>query len=83
MKNNDAILLSDYYLAAYLFQKNKVDTALKAIDDVIARAKKTIRYNDTSLKFWMLRGNILQRTSHYDEVLKQGFFINNPCRITS
>ena len=72
-KNNDAILLSDYYLAAYLFQKNKVDTALKAIDDVIARAKITIPYNDTSLKFWMLRGNILQRTSHYDEVLKQDF----------
>ena len=72
-KNNDAILLSDYYLAAYLFQKNKVDTALKAIDDVIARAKKTIPYNDTTLKFWMLRGNILQRTSHYDEVLKQDF----------
>jgi tetratricopeptide (TPR) repeat protein len=72
-KNADAILLSDYYLAAYLFQKNKVDTALKAIDDVIARAKKTIPYNDTSLKFWMLRGNILQRTSHYDEVLKQDF----------
>jgi two-component system, NarL family, sensor kinase len=72
-KNDDAILLSDYYLAAYLFQKNKVDTALKAIDDVIARAKKRIPYNDTSLKFWMLRGNILQRTSHYDEVLKQDF----------
>ena len=76
-KNDDAILLSDYYMAAYLFQKNKVDTALKAIDDVIARAKKIIPYNDTSLKFWMLRGNILQRTSHYDEVLKAGFFINN------
>lgn len=72
-KNKDAILLSDYYLAAYLFQKNKVDTALRAIDDVIARAKKTIPYNNTSLKFWMLRGNILQRTSHYDEVLKQDF----------
>ncbi|HEY5408777.1 MAG TPA: sensor histidine kinase [Ginsengibacter sp.] len=72
-KNNDAVLLSDYYLAAYLFQKNKVDTALKAIDDVIAKAKNTIPYNDTTLKFWMLRGNILQRTSHYDEVLKQDF----------
>ena len=72
-KNDDAILLSDYYLAAYLFQKNKVDTALKAIDDVIAKAKKTIPYNDTALKFWMLRGNILQRTSHYDEALKQNF----------
>ena len=72
-KNDDAILLSDYYMAAYLFQKNKVDTALKAIEDVIARSKKIIPYNDTSLKFWMLRGNILQRTSHYDEVLKQDF----------
>ena len=72
-KDSNGILLSDYYMAAYLFQKNKVDTALTAIDDVIARAKKTIPYNETSLKFWMLRGNILQRTAHYDEVLKQDF----------
>jgi two-component system, NtrC family, sensor kinase len=69
--NSDAILLSDYYLAAYLFQKNKVDTALQAIDGVIARAKKTMEYNDTLVKFWLLRGNILQRTSHFDEVLRQ------------
>src|ERR1019366_9486048 len=33
-RNKEAILLSDYYLAAYLFQKNKVDTALKAIDNI-------------------------------------------------
>jgi hypothetical protein len=72
-KDNEAVLISDYYLAAYLFQKNRVDTALKSIDSVIAKAKKLIPYNDTLLKFWYLRGNILQRTSHYDEVLKQDF----------
>ena len=72
-KDDEAVLISDYYLAAYLFQKNRVDTALKSIDSVIAKAKKIVPYNDTLLKFWYLRGNILQRTSHYDEVLKQDF----------
>jgi two-component system, NarL family, sensor kinase len=72
-KNNVAILISDYYLAAYLFQKNRLDTALKSVDSVIAKAGKLTGYGDTLLKFWYLRGNILQRTSHYDEVMKQDF----------
>ncbi len=69
-KNNDALLLSDYYMAAYLFQKNKLDTAIKAIESVIARARKT-SYSNTYAKFWLLRGNILMRTSNYGEALKQ------------
>lgn len=72
-KNADALLISDYYLAAFLFQKNKLDTALKAIDNIIEQAKKTIPYNSTLIKFWVLRGNILQRTSHYDQLLSQNF----------
>lgn len=70
-KNSDALLLSDYYLAAYLFQKNKLDTAIKAIESVIARAEKTTSYSNTTAKFWLLRGNILMRTSNYEEALKQ------------
>jgi signal transduction histidine kinase len=70
-KNSDALLLSDYYLAAYLFQKNKLDTALKAIDGVIARSAKRTSYSNTYAKFWLLRANILMRTSDYEEVLKQ------------
>jgi len=70
-KNKDALLLSDYYLAAYLFQKNKLDTAIKAIESVIARAEKTTTYSNTIAKFRILRGNILMRTSNYEEVLKQ------------
>ena len=58
-------------IAAYLFQKNKLDTALKAIDGVIARAEKTTSYSNTYAKFWLLRANILMRTSNYEEVLKQ------------
>ncbi|MEO7045904.1 MAG: hypothetical protein ABI091_11405, partial [Ferruginibacter sp.] len=71
LKNADALLISDYYLAAFLFQKNKLDTALNAIDNVIERAKKTIPYNNTLIKFWVLRGNILQRTSQYGQLLLQ------------
>jgi signal transduction histidine kinase len=66
-----ALLISDYYLAAFLFQKNKLDTALKAINNVIAQAQKKAAYNSTLIKFWLLRGNILQRTSHYDQLLLQ------------
>ncbi len=72
-KNNTAILLSDYYLAAYLFQKNKLDTALAAIDAAIVNASKISAYNTTLVKCWFLRVNILLRTSRYDEILKQSF----------
>ena len=71
LKDNYAILLSDYYLSAYLFQKNKLDTALSAINNVITRAKKTTSYNNSLVKFYLLRGNILARTLRYNEVLKQ------------
>ena len=71
LKNNTAILLSNYYLAAYLFQKNKLDTALSAVNNVIADAGKNYPYNDTLVKFWLLKGNILQRTFHFDQVLQQ------------
>ena len=69
--NNDAIDQSDYYLAAYLFQKNKLDDAIHAIDSVIERFEKAGTYNNTYVKCYFLRGNILFRTLRYDEVLKQ------------
>ncbi|MEO7048698.1 MAG: sensor histidine kinase [Ferruginibacter sp.] len=71
LNDPDALLIPDYYLAAFLFQKNKLDTALKAINIVIAQAQKKASYNSTLIKFWLLRGNILQRTSHYDQLLLQ------------
>ncbi len=70
-KNNNALALSDYYIAAYLFQKNKLDTALKVIDGVIVRSQKIAGYSNAYAKFWLLRANILMRTSNYGEVLKQ------------
>ncbi|MEP7143461.1 MAG: sensor histidine kinase [Ferruginibacter sp.] len=70
-KNDDALVLSDYYIAAYLFQKNKLDTALKAIDRVIDLYKKNNGYSYTFAKFWLLRANVLMRSSNYEEVLKQ------------
>ena len=70
-KNNNALALSDYYIAAYLFQKNQLDTALKVIDGVIMRSQKVAGYSNAYAKFWLLRANILMRTSNYEEVLKQ------------
>ncbi|MES1217209.1 MAG: ATP-binding protein [Bacteroidota bacterium] len=73
VNNSDALLMSDYYLAAYLFQKNRIDTALKAIDAVLARSAKQTEYSPAIAKFWQLRGNILMRTFNYGEALKQDF----------
>jgi two-component system, NarL family, sensor kinase len=70
-KDHDATDQGDYYLAAYLFQKNKLDAALLAIDHLIARFDSTGTYNTTYVKCFFLRGNILFRTLKYDEVLKQ------------
>lgn len=76
-KNNNALALADYYIAAYLFQKNKLDTALRAIDGVIAFSQKIAGYSYTYAKFWLLRANILMRTSNYAEVLKQDLNLLN------
>ncbi len=71
LQNKQAILQGDYYLAAWLFQKDRVDTALAAINTVIANVTNTIPYGSFYVKMYGLRANILMRTLHYDEVLKQ------------
>ena len=68
-QNGVAALLSDYYLAAWLFQKNKLDTALKTIDANIAKLKKQTSFSDNYYKFYGLRANILLRTVRFDEVM--------------
>ncbi len=73
LQNKKAILQCDYFLAAYFFQKNRLDTALSTIDNVIVSLKKIASYSDDLLKSYFLRTNILMRTFHYDQVLEQDF----------
>lgn len=70
LKNSNAIMMCDYYLAACLFQKNKLDSALNAINAVFAAAGNKTQYNSSLLKFYLLKTNILMRTLRYEEALK-------------
>ncbi|ASU34149.1 tetratricopeptide repeat-containing sensor histidine kinase [Mucilaginibacter xinganensis] len=73
VQNKDALLQCDYYLAAYLFQNNKLDTALNTINDVIKQISKTTPYANRYSIYYGLRANILMRGLHFGEVLKQNF----------
>ncbi|HYF31641.1 MAG TPA: ATP-binding protein [Chitinophagaceae bacterium] len=72
-KNARAILLADYYKAAWLFQANKLDSAMKVIDEVIAGYTTAFKYDDTYLKLYGLRGNVLTRTARMDELMAHNF----------
>ncbi|MEO3403114.1 histidine kinase [Mucilaginibacter sp. CAU 1740] len=72
-KNNNARLQCDYYTVVCLFQKNKLDSASAAIDNVIRRLTASSPYDSRYPVYYGLRVNILMRGLHYDEVLKQNF----------
>ena len=71
--NAHAIVLADYYRAAWLFQVNKLDSAMSMIDGVIKRYTADFPYDDTWLKLYGLRGNILTRTNRMDELMAHNF----------
>jgi two-component system, NarL family, sensor kinase len=68
-KNKKALILADYYTAAWLFQANKLDSAMIIANDVIKRYTATFPYDETYLKLYGLRGNILTRTAKMNELL--------------
>lgn len=72
-KNARALLLADYYHAAWLFQVNKLDSAMNVTDDVIKKYTASHSYDDTYLKLYGLRGNILTRTARMNELMAHNF----------
>lgn len=72
-KNARAILLSDYYRAAWLFQVNKLDSAMALTDAVIKDYTSSFPYDETYLKLYGLRGNVLTRTARMDELMEHNF----------
>ena len=72
-KSKDALLQCDYYTAAWLLQKNKLDSALNVINNVVKQLSDITPYDSRFTIYYGLRTNILMRGLHYDEVLKQNF----------
>ncbi|MGB8193958.1 MAG: hypothetical protein WCF67_18640, partial [Chitinophagaceae bacterium] len=68
-KNERASILADYYQAAWLFQANKLDSALNLIDAVIAKYSSSYPYDEMYLKLYGLRGNVLTRTARMNELM--------------
>lgn len=72
-KNKRASILSDYYRAAWLFQVNRLDTALTLIDSVIAGYTSLYAYDSVYLKLYGLRGNVLTRTARMNDLMSHNF----------
>ena len=66
-------LLADYYLAAWLFQVNKIDTALALTDKTISLYKQNFSYDDVYAKLMALKGNILLRTDRAADMMAHNF----------
>lgn len=68
-KNKKAEMLADYYTAVWLFQANKLDSAMIAADGVIKKYTVAFPYDEVYLELYGLRGNILTRTARINELL--------------
>jgi two-component system, NarL family, sensor kinase len=72
-KDQRAILLANYYEAVWLFQSNKLDTALALVERVIDRYQKAYSYDGTYVKLYALKGNVLNRTAKMEALMKNYF----------
>lgn len=72
-KDHRADLLGDYYMAAYLFQVNKLDSALVRAEAVMKDYKAAYPYDEMYVKLYGLRGNILNRTARMNEYMLHNF----------
>ena len=71
--NTIAKLYAQYYMAVYLLEENKLDTALRKTNELIAIAKKTLPYGDIYLRLYRLKGNILSRGNQANELARNSF----------
>lgn len=68
-----ASLLADYYIAAWLFQVNKIDTSLALTKKTISAYQKDFSYDEILARLMSLKSNILIRTDHISEMTNSGF----------
>ncbi|MFT3933956.1 MAG: ATP-binding protein [Chitinophagaceae bacterium] len=64
-----ASIFADYYMAVWLFQVNKIDTALAFTDKTIKEHQKHFSYDEVYTKLMALKGNILVRTTRINDLL--------------
>ncbi|HWR33613.1 MAG TPA: tetratricopeptide repeat protein, partial [Chitinophagaceae bacterium] len=72
-KNPRATILSDFYLSAWLFQVNKLDSAFSNIEHVLRRYKASFTYDEIYVKLYGLKGNILNRTAKLNDLMAHNF----------
>lgn len=72
-RDSKEALLSDFYLAAYLLQVNKLDTALVSIENVLKKYKASFPYDAAYVKMYGVKGNVLNRTARLDELMTHNF----------
>lgn len=66
LKDQRALLLADYYLAAFLFQQNKLDTAQSKCVQVFSAYSKLYPYDSVFTMLYRLETNIYLRKEQYD-----------------
>lgn len=74
-KNTRALLAADYFLAAYEYQQNKLDTAIKKSEKVLADYENKFSYDSMYVKFYRLIGNIYLRKEQYDSVQSKDYML--------
>lgn len=67
-KNTRALLAANYFLAAYEYQQNKLDSALKKSEQALADYEKNFSYDSMYVRMYRLIGNIYLRKEQYDSV---------------
>lgn len=72
-KEPKATVVADYYHAVWLFQVNKLDSALTLSSKVLSLYKKNFPYDEMIPKMYALKGNILLRTAKMDELMSHDF----------
>lgn len=70
-KNTKAILLANYYNAAFLYQNNKLDTALKLSQNTFEEYSKNFNYDSVYIMLYRQQCNIMLRTQQYDSALSK------------
>lgn len=65
--NEKQKLRTNYFLAAYYFQENKLDSAQSLLTSAFAKYKRAFSFDENYISFYRLQSNIFLRKSMFDE----------------
>lgn len=69
LKSDVKMMDAAYYEAMCLFKKNKLDSALEAVNMLIAKYKKAVPYNDMHVNLYVLKFNAYWRKNNFNEAI--------------